>query len=541
MRLLAFLRIWRGELAAVAGGCLWAFSFPKFEFSGGAWIAPGIILFAGLGQPTKMVRLGYVAGLIHYLISLYWLLFIPFPSGAITGWLALSAYLAVYPAVWVWLCRRLLPASASWFEIGLLRRSVWLAQCGMAWVVLELAVTWVLSGFPWNLLGASQYRAVPLLQVASVSGIYGVSFLVAWLSVSLVGSALLIGRQPSRRWQAFALLAPPFCAVFVASLWGTLKVLQHPPPGRTLKAALIQPSIPQTLIWDERENTNRFSQLVKLSEAALATRPDLLIWPEAALPTMLRYNEDTAKAVIKLARDHHVWIVLGSDDAVPEVVDAIKGQAQRYKYYNSAFAVDPTGTIAGVYRKRRLVMFGEYVPLQEWLPFLKHFTPVGENGFSAGEGPAVFEMSDLGVKLSVLICFEDVFPSFSREYVREDTDFLLNLTNNGWFGESAAQWQHAANAVFRAVENGLPLVRCANNGLTCWVDSRGRMHEVYFGDSSDIYGVGFKTAQIPLLEKGKNRPKTFYSRHGDLFAIGCTVLTLAGLVLTYKSRGRSSY
>jgi apolipoprotein N-acyltransferase len=131
-----------------------------------------------------------------------------------------------------------------------------------------------------------------------------------------------------------------------------------------------------------------------------------------------------------------------------------------------------------------------------------------------------FRVPELRVKFSVLICFEDVFPHGVREYVDEDTDFLLNLTNNGWFGESAAQWQHAASAVFRAVENGVPLVRCANNGLTCWVDPQGRLHEVYFPGTKDIYGPGVKLVQAPLLA-GRKRAPTFYWRHGDVFGWSC--------------------
>src|SRR5262249_25713520 len=165
------------------------------------------------------------------------------------------------------------------------------------------------------------------------------------------------------------------------------------------------------------------------------------------------------------ARQHHVWMVVGADDASPNP----QAPAQ-VDYFNSSFLIDPSGGVAATYRKRRLVIFGEYVPLARWLPFMRTFTGV-TGDFTPGPGPVPFVLGDLKVKMSVLICFEDIFPHFTRAYVEEDTDFLLNLTNNGWFGESAAQWQHAANAVFRAVENGLPLVRCANNGLTCWVDA----------------------------------------------------------------------
>src|SRR5213075_2073295 len=145
-----------------------------------------------------------------------------------------------------------------------------------------------------------------------------------------------------------------------------------------------------------------------------------------------------------------------------------------------------------------------------------------DSGFAPGDGPIPFQLTNLNVKISVLICSEDVFPHLVRDYVEPDTDFLVNLTNNGWFGESAAQWQHAASAVFRAVENNIPLVRCANNGLTCWVDRRGRMHDVYFPGTKDIYKAGYKIVDIPVGGEGTYVP-TFYRRYGDAFGWFCVV------------------
>jgi apolipoprotein N-acyltransferase len=124
----------------------------------------------------------------------------------------------------------------------------------------------------------------------------------------------------------------------------------------------------------------------------------------------------------------------------------------------------------------------------------------------------------------VLICFEDTFAQLAREYVDDDTDFLVNLTNNGWFGDSAAQWQHAASAAFRAVENGLPLLRCCNNGLTCWIDSRGRVREIFRDEHGSEYGRGFVTWEIPVLAAGTARPRTFYNEHGDWFGWSCVAV-----------------
>jgi apolipoprotein N-acyltransferase len=166
-----------------------------------------------------------------------------------------------------------------------------------------------------------------------------------------------------------------------------------------------------------------------------------------------------------------------------------------------------------------------------WLPFVKWFTPI-EGGFTPGDRPVPFHLTRPEVKTSPLICFEDTFPLTAREAADDDTDFLVNLTNNGWFGDSAAQWQHAASAVFRAVENGLPLVRCSNNGLTGWVDAHGRLRDIFRDGHGTIYGPGFLTTQIPLLAPGEHHTPTFYHQHGDWFGWLCVGIT--GTMLTTR-------
>jgi apolipoprotein N-acyltransferase len=404
---------------------------------------------------------------------------------------------------------------------------------------MEMVVARLFTGFPWNILGVSQYRILPLIQITQITGVYGISFLIVWFSVSLGSAALKLITHPtqSKAWVGDLLL--PLMAVVVAVAFGSAEITKPPSSAKTLKAVLIQPSIPQTLIWDTNRNAVRFSELIELSERALnqTTNAQLLVWPEAAVPNMLRYEFETYRAVTNLAIRHHVWIILGSDDAVLRPNSA----AREVDYFNSSFILNPAGEITGDYRKRRLVIFGEYIPLERWLPLMKYLTPVG-GSFTEGLKPIPFYIPELAVKTSVLICFEDVFPHLAREYVEEDTDFLLNLTNNGWFGESAAQWQHAANAVFRAIENQIPLVRCANNGLTCWVDVHGGIHQVYFPGSRDIYQAGFKAIDVPLLSNDQRRQLTFYTRHGDVFGWACLGLTgpVAWLLIVMRRRAARS-
>jgi apolipoprotein N-acyltransferase len=520
-------------LIALASGLMLACAYPKAGIAGLAWIAPGLMLFAAMGATGgQAFRLGYSAGLMHYLVSLYWLLYMPFPLGAITGWLALSAYLAFYPAAWVWLCWRLLPEVRSdspgspggairlFDAMGWPRRMLWGLSCAAFWVAMEMAIGRVLTGFPWNFLGVSQYQMLPLIQLAAWTGVYGLSFLMVWFSVSIASTAVIWLRQPARSRAAFSEIALPMTALVLVVLLGVGRLRTHRESSSFLKLALIQPSIPQTLIWDPKEDTHRFQKILQLSERALRTQPDLLVWPEAAIPSLLRYEPLVYKAVTNLAASHRVWMIVGADDAEPSQTNLSPDATD---YFNASFLVDPKGQLITRYCKRRLVAFGEYVPLQPWLFFLKWFTPV-RNGFTPGRGTTPFVLKSPEARISVLICFEDTFSQLARTSVDEETDFLINLTNNGWFGESAAQWQHAANAVFRAVENGRPLVRCANNGLTCWVDAQGRMRAVYGDESQDVYGAGFKSIEVPLLG-GEKRPPTCYQKHGDWFGWVCVLVS----------------
>lgn len=532
--------------AALAAGLLWAAAFPQFGLAGLAFIAPGALLAAALGTDGRRAfRLGYAAGLAHYLAALHWLLHIPVHKLApFTGWIALAAFLALFPACWVWLCWRCFPvpldrpapgqapgpalrrfAATSWPQ-----RLAWTLACAALWVAWEMIQARIFTGFPWNLLGSSQYRQLPLIQITSVTGIYGVSFLAAWVSVCLLSSAALLagGSRDARLWKSD--LALPLLVGVSLLAWGVRAALRPLDTGTPVKLALIQPSIPQRWIWDEQESSRRFAQLLELSARALADKPDVVVWPEAAVPRMARWDADLSQAITNFARRHGVWMVIGSDDAEPARRPA---PGREYEVSNAAFLVSPEGRFLARYRKQRLVIFGEYIPFARWLPFLERWTGMGS--FTPGDGPVPFDLPGLRCRVAPLICFEDIFPHGVRQHVEEDTDFLLNLTNNGWFGESAAQWQHAAAAVFRAVENGLPLVRCANNGLTCWVDAQGRLHQVYFPGTTDVYGAGFKTVEVPRRAAGP-RPATPYRRHGDVFGWTC-VAWGAWVVLRQPRKG----
>lgn len=512
-----------------------AAAFPKFSVAGLAWIAPALMLAAAFGSSKReSFRIGYVAGLTFWLASLYWLLYMPVTGFPILGWMALSTYLALYHAVWVWLGWKFFPAShgggrsepapsdaslerpssiLAFASSTRLARLRWSLLCAALWVSLEMIRSRFLSGFPWSLLGVSQYQMTPLLQISSFTGVYGVSFLIVWTSVSLLSEGLLMLRPQASRTMLFRELILPLLAVSIVFATGYYRMSHSAEPERLLRLTSIQPSIPQTMIWDSSADEKRFAELLMLSESALASnQTDALLWPEAALPDL---NAASFDALTNLVASHNTWFIFGADDVQYRLGATNEDDLI---YYNAAWLLSPRGQIVEVYQKRRLVIFGEYVPLIDWLPFIKWFTPI-TGGFEAGTNATQFPLPASEVIAAPLICFEDCFPHGVTEHVTDDTDLLVNLTNDGWFGESSEQWQHAANAVFRAIENGVPLVRSCNNGLTCWIDPLGRIREIFRDNKGSVYGTGFITFTISLAPRPP--AATFYNQHGDVFGWGC--------------------
>jgi apolipoprotein N-acyltransferase len=278
---------------------------------------------------------------------------------------------------------------------------------------------------------------LPLIQIASITGVYGVSFLVVWISLALFSAVLAILRQPTNRQAWLGEIILPFAALVAVFVFGFGKLRETKADPPTLRVTFIQPSIPQTAIWDENEDAMRFRQLLQMTTDALTNATDLILWPEAAVPKKIRYDEETLRTITGLVTSNRVWMIVGSDDIEParHSVDPTEND-----YFNCSFLISPDGALAARYRKRHLVMFGEFLP--RWLPFAKWFTTItGE--FSRGDQVVPFEMTWLGerprepqpgasdgslevshrtVKTATLICFEDVFPDLVREYADSDAD-----------------------------------------------------------------------------------------------------------------------
>ena len=526
---MALLKNYSRFLLCFLAGSLFAVAFPKFNLPFLAWLAPGCVLWtARHGSGRRVLLAGFLAGLGCWLVMVYWLPWIPFRLYGLGAYLVQSAVGATCIAVWCWLCWRLWPArkpedkspSLQWAALTSWQRFQWPFLCGAAWVLTELVLARLLPGFP-GFLGASQFRWLALVQISSVTGIYGVSFLMAWLSVTLLCAVLSLRIEKAGSRLALVQVVPPMAVLAVVLLYGTHRLSAFVDAPNHYRIALVQPAIPQPAIWDPNEKTNRFLKLLRLSQEALAAKPNLLVWPETALPEMIARNQFTQDAIVNLLRAHHSWMVLGAADY--ETQPGPTGQSET-RWFNSAFLINPAGDMAARYHKRHLVPFGEFMPGARLFPFLARLRAAGA-GLTPGDRPGLFHLAGPEAHCSVLICYEDLFPHEVRESITPETDFLLNLTNDAWFGDSAAQWLHLVNALFRSVELGLPLVRCCNNGITCWIDAAGRLHNVGF--AAEVYQSGYKLIDVPLAAAGTVHRPTFYSQFGDVFAWSCVVIFAA--------------
>jgi apolipoprotein N-acyltransferase len=390
-------------------------------------------------------------------------------------------------------------------------------------VATELALARLLPGFP-GFLGASQFGWLELIQVSTFTGVYGVSFLIAWFSVSLFCLTLSLSADKNRSRLMWIQALPALLAIAGVLIYGRQELSTVGQSGQHFRIALVQPAIPQPSIWDPNEKTNRFLKLLHLSQAALAEKPNLLVWPETALPEMIARNQFTQDAIVNLLRPYKTWMVLGAADYESHA------DREQTQWFNGAFLINPAGDMVTRYHKRHLVPFGEFMPGARRFPFLARLRAAGA-GLTAGDRPGLFQIIEPPANCSVRICYEDLFPQEVRECQTQETDFLLNLTNDAWFGDSGAQWLHLVNALFRTVELRLPLVRCCNNGITCWIDARGRLHNVEFADSKNVYQSGYKLIDVPLAGLQPGHYPTFYREFGDLFGWGCVALVVVFLGL----------
>lgn len=504
--------IGRPAALAVLSGALLALSFPKFGHPLVAWPALLPLLLALPRVPAgRAFRLGYLAGFVAGLGTLYWTTLVVVQYGSVARPLAMLATtllcmaVALFTAAFTWLVRRWIAAVGP----------AALLLAPVAWVATEMARSHALYRFAWCLLGYSQQENLPLIQIASWTAVYGVSFLVAAPSAAL---AYAVAARSRNRGGLAVLGAAGL--VGLAWLHGT-RVLASPlPSGPSVRVGLVQADIRQDEKWDPRRAGSNVEAHVDLTKAAAERGARFVVWPESALPFLFDRSPELAQGLRDLARSRGLYLLFGNDD--------VEDTSGAPRIWVGAKMLGPDGELALRYHKMRLVPFGEYVPLQPLITLGGRFAArlVSRAGeFAPG---TEFSLGRLdGHAVSVFICYEAIFPDLVRGFRARGAELLVNITNDAWYGTTSAPYQHFAMAVFRAVENGAWLVRAANTGISAVVDSRGRVVE-----RTGLFERTLLVRDVPLMGG-----ETFYSRHGDVFGWLCVALA-ALLTLAPRNPGR---
>jgi apolipoprotein N-acyltransferase len=379
----------------------------------------------------------------------------------------------------------------------------------VAWVAFDLIRSFLLTGFPWAMLGHSQYRMLPLIQIADITGVYGITWLIVLANVVLyrVLRALSGADVPYPVKSAVVLVI-----TLTATLFYGFSRLNGPEAasGTPMRVALIQGNIPQDVKWSPAFRDETVSIYERLTREAGKGGVDLVVWPESAVPFFFQDEPQQAERIRGLARELNAWLLLGSP--------AHELRNDRNTLLNSAFVIAPGGETVARGDKLHLVPFGEYVPLKRLLPFVDKLV-VGIGDFSPGEHATPLNIGR--TQAGLLVCYEGIFPELARDYVRNGARILVNITNDAWYGRSSAPYQHFSIAVFRAVETRTPLLRAANTGITAIIDQNGHVRTM-----TGLFVEGFRTGEV--------RPgsaDSLYLRIGDAPAWFCLLLTMGVVAL----------
>ena len=506
----------------------YAFAAPAILW---AYRRPGFRLFAWTLFAAQAVAWTIILAWLRHVNWVALLLLGPFVGAWVGSW---------YLAAW-WAMPRMIGKAIS------TRLAAMLGLAGL-WVLVEWTRTWFLGGFPWLPLAASQWERAGVLQLAAFTGAAGVSFVLVSFNIGFAAymhRLVFEGPAAERRRNRELFTTEPLPDLGEVRDWGLRRRSQEfllalfmllvclsiflpeiansrPYREHLARVAFVQPDIPQEAKWDPAKADGIIRTLRQVTLAAGASRPELILWPEAALPYPLNADPGVRGFAESVANDAGAPLFLGA-----VAVSGPRGPDE--KWSDAAFAVEPgSGLQNAFYSKRHLVPFGEYIPLRPILGWLSKVVPIGGD-FAPGTDatPIVVGLPRGAAALGPLICYEDLFPSLSRESVLSGADALVVVTNDAWYGEEGAAYQHAAHSVLRAVETRRPVLRCGNAGWSGWIDEYGGIRYVLTSGEGSVYFRGTGTINVTRDSRwtGKN---SFYVQHGDWFVAVCAALVLFG-------------
>ncbi len=456
--------------------------------------------------PRRGFLLGLLVGAVHFAGTVYW------TSGTVATFGGLYWPVAVVVAALLVLYMSLFVAAAAMAGAVLIRGfgPAGLILTPAAWVASEYARAHVLGGFPWIPLGNAVVSLLPVAQLASLAGVYGLSWLIALLNACVTVALTSDGRR-----RVVAVVAG-MVLLTATSVWGAARMRENQltREGTPISVGLVQGNVPQGEKWDPSRARDIVGRYLDMSRTAATKGAGFIVWPESATPFYFDEDPVSAREVRQLVASLHTPLLFGTDEIE-------RGSPDRY--YNSAFMLDGSGATAAVYRKVHLVPFGEYVPFGDLLTFVG---PLVEavSAFSPGEQVTMLPVD--GHMISTAICYEIVYPHLIRDGVLHGSELLTTITNDAWYGESSAPFQHFELAAMRAIEQGRYLARAANTGISGIVDPYGRVLT-----RTRLFETATVIGEVRFLQG-----RTLYATIGDLPAQLAVLLTLVGVGVALGQR-----
>lgn len=485
-------------LLSILSGIILALSFPNanLEPLAFAGLVPLFIAVYFAKTAKRAMLLSYLTGVVFYTVVVYWLSYV---SPIL---MFVVFYGGIYFLIFGYIVKRL-------FNLPKKNDALFIILVPSAWVVTEYLRNYLLTGLNWALVGYSQYLSRVFIQIADIGGVYIVSFFVVLVNYAIFIFIREKFLKPSDKFinAKKAVIIAIVGVLFVAG-YGIFR-LSEKIDGINVKLSVLQGNIPLEWYWSSSPDKHKLimDKYILLTKEAAKEKPELIIWPETSVPGFLEENPDIHDAIKKLSKELDMPLLIGSPTLT------LGKYAERL--YNSVI-LQKKGAELERYSKLHLVPFGEYIPMETNLYFIRKIIPQPIGEYSPGSKYTIFPLKE-GVDFGVVICFEDMFPNLVNNFIKKGARFMVNITNDEWFMESSAPYQHAQGSVFRAVENRINVVRAANTGLSCFIDPKGKIFaKVQDKTGKDIFVEGYKTAEITVSKK-----RSFYASCGDIFAIIC--------------------
>ncbi|RKU28612.1 apolipoprotein N-acyltransferase [Candidatus Poribacteria bacterium] len=502
---LIFLKHYRYWLAACSGILLFC-SYPNINFYPIAWVAlvPLLIGLDKVDNWKSAFIVGYISGLLFFAGLLFAIVLLyPYANIFVTilGYVLLAAYTAVYFGLFSVFVHHLRWKSGILYPLAV----------ATVWVSLEWVRGWLFTGFPWGYLGYSQWNNPSGIQIASITGVYGVSFLIIFLNAGI--ASIIIHRNEWRK--ELTTVGIPFLITVICIGYGVLLINRNESTPKTeVKVGLIPGNIKQIDKWNSQKFPEIYRKYIRLTLKAAQEKPDLIVWPETTVRGQILTGAWT--------NYHNILSqMMNSNGDIPMIIGATDPDAMG-DIYNRVISLSSDGEILGKYAKMHLVPFGEYVPLSDFLPNFIQFLP-----FEPGKSVEILPITKSGeskgvkdsVKIGTSICFESAFPNHFRKFVKKGANIMGILTNDAWFVGTAFPELHLAMAPLRAVENRIDVFRCANGGYTCTIDKFGRISSSFV---TPVNNKDYVISGISLFDGYQ----TIYTRYGDWFPILSIIVTL---------------